>query len=113
MKDGLTHDELEQLLGRQEVPTGSPPAPSLAVIYFTAKWCGACKKLDLAAIEAALPEAAWYKCDVDANTYSPGYCGIRSIPAFLVVRDKKPVGPLGSALTEKVVSWLQQHRSSK
>lgn len=113
MRDGLTHDELEQLLGRQEVPAGSVPAPSLAVIYFTAKWCGACKKLDLTAVEAALPEATWYKCDVDDNTYSPGYCGVRTIPAFLVVRDKKPVGPLGSAVTEKVVAWLQGHRLTK
>jgi hypothetical protein len=100
-----TQEEFEILLGR--VPT-LHPIPSLTVIYFTAKWCNACKKLNLNEIQAMLPKASWLKCDIDLNDYTAGYCGIRTIPTFLVIRDKKLMGQLGDSRTEKVVEWLKR-----
>lgn len=100
-----TQEEFEILLGR--VPTENP-IPSLTVIYFTAKWCNACKRLDLAEIQNTLSKANWLKCDIDQNDYTAGYCGIRSIPQFLVIKDKKLMGQLGDSRTEKVVEWLKR-----
>lgn len=101
-----THDELEQLLGRQPLPEGAT-LPPISVIYFTARWCGACKRLDLAALEAAFPTLDWLKCDVDANTYSPGFCGVRSIPSFMLIVKKTPIGPFTSSDTGKVGAWVK------
>jgi hypothetical protein len=106
-----TQLELEQLLGKAEVPAGET-LPAVACIYFTARWCSACKKLDLPAIEAATPGVTWYKCDVDINTYSPGFCGVRSIPSFMLVLNKRPVGPITSSDTEKVVAWIGEQLAS-
>lgn len=100
-----TQEEFEVLLGR--APTENP-IPFLTVIYFTAKWCNACKRLDLNEIQETLPKASWLKCDIDQNDYTAGYCGIRSIPQFLVIRDKKVMGQLGDSRTEKVVEWLKR-----
>jgi thioredoxin-like negative regulator of GroEL len=49
----------------------------------------------------------WLKCDIDANKYSAGYCGVRSIPAFLVLHKGKVAGKLNSNQTAKVSAWLQ------
>ncbi len=100
-----TQEEFEILLGR--VPT-EKPVPSFVVVYFTAEWCKACKKLDLETILSVVPNATWLKCDIDKNDYTAGYCGIRSIPTFLVIRDMKVVSQLGDSRTDKIVEWLKR-----
>ena len=100
-----TQDMFEQLIGRKP-PTG--PIPPFVVVYFTARWCGACKRLDLGRIMATVPEAIWYKCDMDVNDYTAGYCGIRSIPSFLVIKNKNVKGTLSESRTEVVINWLKE-----
>jgi thioredoxin-like negative regulator of GroEL len=100
-----SQEEFEVLLGRAAT---DKPLPLLTVIYFTAEWCKACKKLNLDEIKTSLPTASWLKCDIDKNDYTAGYCGIRSIPTFLVIRDKKVMGQLQDSRTEKVVEWLKR-----
>jgi thioredoxin-like negative regulator of GroEL len=100
-----TQEQFEILIGR--VPT-KDPVPSFCVVYFTAKWCGACKRLDLNKIISTAPNAFWLKCDIDENDYTAGFCGIRSIPTFLVIKDKSVIGTLGSSNTESVVEWLKK-----
>ena len=103
-----THHELEVLLGRAPQEEGAQPIPTITAIYFTARWCTACKKLDLPAIQAAFPTIVhWLKCDVDVNTYSPGFCGVRSIPSFMLIINKRPTAAFTSSSTEKVVAWIQ------
>jgi thioredoxin-like negative regulator of GroEL len=96
-----SQEQLESLLRPQPAER-----PQTTCIYFTAAWCGACKALDLEAIQAAAP-MQWLKCDIDANKYSAGYCGVRSIPAFLVLHKGKVAGKLNSNQTAKVSAWLQ------
>ena len=103
-----SQEDLEILLGFQ--PAISPLAKTTC-IYFTADWCGACKALDLdyiqTSIAAANPSLHWLKCDIDKNNYSAGYCGVRSIPGFVVIHNKKLVATLKSNSTDRVVAWLQ------
>ena len=103
-----TQEAFEVLLGK--VPSETP-VPNFVVVYFTATWCKACKKLDLDEIQKVVPKATWYKCDIDRNDYTAGYCGIRSIPSFLVLQDKKVVSQLSDSRTEKVVEWLKRFAS--
>jgi len=105
MKLLISHIEFEQLIGVQDPEPGTK-LPDFTVIYFTASWCGACRALDLPALEAAVPGANWLKCDIDQNDYTGGYCGVRSIPTFLIVSNKKVVGTLTSNNTQKVVDWV-------
>jgi thioredoxin-like negative regulator of GroEL len=110
-----THHELEVLLGRlprseeEGAAAAAAPLPAVTAIYFTARWCTACKKLDIPAIQAAFPNVHWLKCDVDVNTYSPGFCGVRSIPSFMLINNQRPTAAFTSSSTEKVVAWIQGH----
>lgn len=102
----MTQEEFEQLTGVQPVPEGTT-APPFSVIYFTATWCGACRRLNLPALEAALPEVNWLKCDVDQNNYTGGYCGVRSIPSFIIVKNKKVSEIFQSTSNDAVEKWIR------
>ena len=114
MKLLQSHAALEALLGRDQaskdiIAAGkSLPKQPFTIIYFTATWCSACKALDTDAVELAVPEVAWLKCDIDTNDYSPGYCGIRSIPTFVAFDERKILAKLTSNSTEKVIAWSKE-----
>ena len=106
MKYLMTQEEFETLLGRGEYPDAK--VPPVTIVYFTATWCGACRALDMPALEAAWPNVNWLKCDVDQNTYTPGYCSIRSIPSFVAIKDKKLVGTFQSSNNDSVSKWISE-----
>ena len=96
-----TQEEFEALY-RPALPNKAP-----ILIYFTANWCGACKRLDWAFLTQEFPNLTIYKCDVDENKYTPGFCGVRSIPAFTMVHTNGTTqGPFVSSDTAKVASWI-------
>jgi len=108
-----SHTYFEQLLGRGE-PT-EEPLPSLAVVYFTATWCKKCKTFDLAKIMSSLPQATWFKNDIDENESSYAYSSLRSIPSFVLIKDKKYMGKFdreidmkGGVTEENIIAWLKQ-----
>ena len=116
----MNQPEFETLLGMQGPegeaveavnsalgPRRNEAVPDFAIVYFTATWCGACRRLDVDRLESVVSEAVWYKCDVDQNNYTPGYCSIRAIPAFVAIRNKKFVGTLQSNDTERVIAWAK------
>lgn len=105
MKYLMEQAEFETLIGRGEYP--DEKVPPFTVVYFTATWCGACRSIDLAALEAAFPTINWLKCDVDQNNYTPGYCAIRSIPTFIAIKDKKIVDRFQSNDNGKIIEWLK------
>ena len=104
----MNQEEFEKLIGKQPVLAGEV-LPAFTVIYFTANWCGACKRLDMNILESMNDGIHWLKCDVDQNNYTPGYCQVRSIPTFLIVADKKVVGTLTSNQTHQVAAWVSTH----
>jgi thioredoxin-like negative regulator of GroEL len=79
---------------------------SQVVVYFTAPWCGACTRLDHSKIQASNPKIVWYKCDVDQNKYTLGYCGLQKIPSFALVKNSKFLGKFTSSDTETVIELL-------
>lgn len=99
----LSHDEFEMLIGRRAATFA---LPDLTVIWFTATWCGPCKRIDTDALQKSFP-TNWLKCDIDQNDYTAGFCGIRSVPTFLVVYKKKVVGTKSSSSTADIIEWLQ------
>jgi len=105
MKLLTSHEELEGLLGRGEYVYEK--LPEFTVVYFTATWCGACRSLSTDAIELNTPGVNWLKCDVDQHSHTAGYCGIRSIPSFVAIKDKKVVGVVQASDNNKVIEWAK------
>ena len=106
MIDLPSHTYFEQLLGRGEET--DEPLPSLVVVYFTAKWCKKCQSFDMDKIMTALPNATWFKSDIDENENTYAYCSLRSIPSFVVIQNKKYMGSLSKTTEEGVMTWLKQ-----
>jgi len=97
-----THDIFEKLY-----ENNSLTAPVL--IYFTADWCGACKRIDWGFLEEEFPSLPVYRCDVDVNKYTPGFCQVRSIPNFIIMHpgNKNMTGPFQASDTAKIATWIQ------
>lgn len=93
-----THEQFEELY--------SDPKKS-TLIYFTADWCGACKRVDWEFLLEEFPDLPIYKCDVDVNKYTPGFCGVRSIPSFVMISGPRKVeGPAQMSDTAKIATWI-------
>ena len=103
----LSQEQFEKLLVRDDTATAG-----LTVVWFTAKWCGPCRRLGMDQVMAASQQGAagkstrWFLCDVDDNNYTPGYCGVKSIPAFLAIRDGKPAGMKQISDTAAACAWV-------
>jgi thiol-disulfide isomerase/thioredoxin len=79
------------------------------LIYFTAAWCGPCRAFDWDSVKGSLQGYTIYLCDVDANTYTPGYCGVRSIPNFFLLKtDSSFVGPRQISNSTTLLEWLKE-----
>ena len=78
-------------------------------VYFTATWCGACKRLDLDAVEAAAKSVGvpLWKVEQTVNDYTAGYCDVRSLPTFIFVKPLTIVSSLSSSSTSDVVGWMK------
>jgi len=76
------------------------------VVYFTASWCGPCSRLDKDLIQASVPGVTWYKCDIDQNKYTLGYCGLKTVPSFCVIKNSKFLGKFSSSDTSMVIEML-------
>ena len=79
------------------------------IFYFTADWCGACKRIDWPLIEKTLEskKITWFKCDVDMNDYTLGYCGMKSIPSFVCILNGGFKSKLSSSNTEAIIEWIK------
>ena len=97
-----TQEQFEMMYTKDKLP-----APVL--IFFTANWCGACKRLDWNFLNEEFPDLPVYKCDIDENKYTPGYCGVKSIPAFLLMTPEKKLENLQSSNTAAVATWINKN----
>jgi len=98
----LTQEDFEALRASPKL------AESPALIYFTAGWCGPCRAFDWESISDSLTAYTVYICDVDKNNYTPGYCGVRSIPNFVLLKPDAVVGPNQTSTPVKLIEWLKE-----
>jgi thioredoxin 1 len=104
MKYLETQEQFEVLIGKSP---SDVPLPKLTVIWFSAEWCGPCKKIQIDEIMREFQkDANWLKCDIDRNDYTAGYCGIRSIPTFMIIYDTMILGTKSSSNTNEILQWL-------
>lgn len=98
-----TQEQFELLLGKGD---SNVSVPNTTVIWFSAEWCGPCKKIRIEELTSSF-KVNWLKCDIDRNDYTAGYCNIRSIPTFMIIHNKKIVGTKSSSNTDEINEWLK------
>lgn len=79
----------------------------IVLIKFTATWCNPCKRIDMNILLGLSSQIKWYECDLDQNEYTPGYCGVKSIPCFLAIVNGVPQPLFQSSDTMKVTEWIK------
>ena len=89
-------------------PAGFRALDKAFFVYFTATWCGACKRLDLDKVEAAAKVAGvpLWKVEQTVNDYTAGYCDVRSLPTFVFFKPNQIVSRISSSNTQDVVDWI-------
>lgn len=88
------------------IQKGVPHEP-IVIIKFSAEWCGPCKRIDMQFLLNLSDQIKWYSCDLDENDYTPGYCGVKTIPAFLAIVNGVPQPILQCSDTMKVAEWMK------
>lgn len=82
--------------------------PQVFLIWFTARWCKPCKRLDISALEEAAAAAGvpFYVCDAAENKYTPGYCDVNAFPTFMMLKPGRVAARLTSSDTATVSAWI-------
>jgi thioredoxin-like negative regulator of GroEL len=83
------------------------PHDPICIVRFSAGWCQPCKRIDTNLLLSLSDKIKWYLCDLDENDYTPGYCGVKSIPCFLAIVNGAPQPIFQSSDTMKVIEWIK------
>jgi len=97
----LTQERFEELWNKKDSPA--------VLIWFTASWCGPCRRMDKEALKVAADAAGllFYVCDITVNDYTPGYCGIQAFPTFMLIKPGEVLGRLTDSNTVSVCNWIK------
>jgi thioredoxin-like negative regulator of GroEL len=104
MIDLPSQEFLESLIVRN--PEKQKPKHRFIIVYFTAKWCKACKALNTKALEALRNDIIWYKCDIDMHQYTATYCSVSSIPSFMAIVDGRCSQTISRFTEEQLRQWI-------
>ncbi len=85
-----------------------PDTPPIFLIWFSARWCTPCQRLDKASIQSAavVSGVPLYFCDAAVNDYTPGYCDVRAFPTFMMLTPGRVMGQITSSDTHRVSEWI-------
>jgi len=106
-----THQDFELYwTGKSEAvkPAGFRSVDHGFLVWFSASWCGPCKRLDMDAIEAAAKVVGvpLWKVEQTVNDYTAGFCNVRALPTFAFMIPRKINSTITSCVTEDVVAWI-------
>ena len=79
----VTHAQFLQMLDR-------PRVNGVVIVYFTASWCGPCRRIAPVFQDLArdVETANFVKVDVDQNPETAAFCNVTSMPTFQLFRGR-------------------------
>jgi len=107
-----THMEFEEYwFGKASPvkPIGYRANDKAFLVYFSATWCGPCRRLDIDTIEAVAKSQGvpLWKVEQTVNDYTAGFCDIYSLPTFVLFTPKHIVSKISSSETEDIIEWIK------
>ena len=88
-------------------------AKSLSLFYFTASWCGPCKRIfplmDKLSQGLDSTKINIYKVDIDENDEISTKYDIKSVPTFILIKDSEIIGSCSGADIENVHKLLKEN----
>jgi thiol-disulfide isomerase/thioredoxin len=96
-------------LSERSSEMGLRKSDRMFLVYFTAKWCGPCKRIDLTAVDKAAQAKGLtlWKVEHTENEYTTGFCNVRAFPTFMAFKPKKVVATFQSNVTEEICTWIE------
>lgn len=92
---------------------GAANEKPLAIVDFSATWCGPCKMLaplleELS--EEMADQASFFSVDIDANQLLAGGYGITGVPTLLAIKEGNVVGQsVGFLPKAQVKAWIESY----
>ncbi|KAL1495527.1 hypothetical protein AB1Y20_016891 [Prymnesium parvum] len=85
--------------------------PSLTVVYFTAEWCGPCKRIAPVFAELARenPAVAFVKVDVDEHPDIAGDAGVMAMPTFQFMKSNVVLQTIVGADDKKLAECVRDY----
>ena len=95
----------------EKIRAAALPPGWLAVIYFTATWCGPCRLMGpvYESLAAKFPTVVFLKVDIDELAVVAQEWGVTGVPAFFLVRDGKEVDRLVGADKDRLERKVALH----
>ena len=82
----ITEDNVKQIIEQ----------PEYLLFYFTASWCGPCQQIkpQIIKLKEGLKtnNIKFYMIDIDENDTLCEKCNIKSVPTFILFKDKQELG---------------------
>ena len=87
--------------------------PEYLLFYFTASWCGPCQKIkpQIIKLKEGLQtnNIKFYMIDIDENDTLCEKCNIKSVPTFILFKDKKEIGQCKGANIVPVAELIKPY----
>ena len=102
--------ELE-ITDEQEYDDALASSKGLAVVYFTAAWCGPCQMIKPIYQQMAedFPAATFLKVDVDECPDIAAEAGVQAMPTFKFLKEGKVLDTLVGADPKKLLTYVTSH----
>ena len=87
--------------------------PEYLLFYFTASWCGPCQKIKPLVLK--LKEGLesdfikFYMIDIDENDELCEKCNVKSVPTFILFKDKKEVNQCKGANIINIANLIKPY----
>ena len=100
-----------EITDEQEYDDALASSKGLAVVYFTAAWCGPCQMIKPIYEQLAddNPESTFLKVDVDECADVAARAEVRAMPTFQFVKEGKLLDTLVGADPGKLLQYITNH----
>lgn len=87
--------------------------PEYLLFYFTASWCGPCQKIKplVLKLKEGLESDSikFYMIDIDENDELCEKCNVKSVPTFILFKDKKEVNQCKGANIINIANLIKPY----